>query len=456
MKDGVLGWFGIVRLGLVQASLGAIVVLTTSVLNRVMVVELALPAMVPGALVALHFALQVLRPRLGHGSDTGGRSSLWIIGGMAALAVGGLAAAVATAWMETDKPAGIGLAVVAFTLIGIGVGASGTTLLVLMAKCVAPSRRAAAATTVWVMMIVGFIVTTAVAGRLLDPYSASRLVLVSGAVSGIAFFLTVLAVWNVEPRGGDADATQPASETDQSSFREALWQVWAEPQARRFAIFVFISMLAYSAQDLILEPYAGTVFSYTPGQTTQLSSLQHGGVLVGMVLVAVLGSAVGGPLLGSMRMWTIGGCITSAAALFGLAVGSLMGPPWPLREVVFGLGVANGAYAVAAIGSMMSLAGSGRKQREGVRMGLWGAAQAIAFGLGGFVGTLASDIARILLGAAGSAYACVFAGEALLFLVSVGLTVRANGPQADETQASQPLPTATSGDVHARETPAYP
>ena len=60
-----LGWLGIVRLGLVQTALGAIVVLTTSTLNRVMVVELALPAILPGALVAMHYAVQILRPRLG-------------------------------------------------------------------------------------------------------------------------------------------------------------------------------------------------------------------------------------------------------------------------------------------------------------------------------------------------------------------------------------------------------
>ena len=69
-----LGWLGIVRLGLVQTALGAIVVLTTSTLNRVMVVELALPATLPGALVAMHYAVQVLRPRLGYGSDVSGRA----------------------------------------------------------------------------------------------------------------------------------------------------------------------------------------------------------------------------------------------------------------------------------------------------------------------------------------------------------------------------------------------
>jgi BCD family chlorophyll transporter-like MFS transporter len=89
-------WAGarIFRLGLVQAALGAVVVLTTSTLNRVMVVELALPALLPGLLVALHYAVQLTRPRMGHGSATvGGRRTPWILGGMAVLALGGRAAA---------------------------------------------------------------------------------------------------------------------------------------------------------------------------------------------------------------------------------------------------------------------------------------------------------------------------------------------------------------------------
>ena len=90
-----LGWGGIVRLGLVQTALGAIVVLTTSVMNRVMVVEYALPAMLPGILVALKDVLQLSRPRVGYGSDVGGRRTPWIVGGMAVLALGGVVAAVA-------------------------------------------------------------------------------------------------------------------------------------------------------------------------------------------------------------------------------------------------------------------------------------------------------------------------------------------------------------------------
>jgi MFS transporter, BCD family, chlorophyll transporter len=240
------GWGSIVRLGLVQACLGAVVVMTTSTLNRVMVVELALPALLPGMLVAMHYLVQVARPRMGYGSDMGRRRTPWIVGGMIVLAAGGALAAVATAWMGSDRLAGIVLAVLAFLLIGIGVSASGTSLLVLLAKRVDAPRRATAATIVWLMMIVGFAVTAGVAGKLLDPYSPARLIVVTAGVSLLAVLLTLIATWRLEGEASPEPAAPVAAPT-KPSFREALAQVWSEPVARRFTIFVFISMLAYSA-----------------------------------------------------------------------------------------------------------------------------------------------------------------------------------------------------------------
>lgn len=425
-----LTWLEIVRLGLVQTALGAIVVLTTSTLNRVMVVEIALPAIVPGLLVALHYAVQLFRPRLGHGSDVGGRRTPWIVGGMAILATGGVLAACATAWMTTNMVAGVALAAVAFLLIGVGVGAAGTTLLVLLAKRTDERRRPAAATIVWVMMIVGFILTAGFAGHLLDPFSPSRLVAVASGVAAVAMIVTLLAVWNIEGRAPSSRGTLSVSPSSQPSFGTALRDVWQEPQSRRFAVFIFISMIAYSAQDLILEPFAGVTFGYTPGETTKLSGIQNGGVLAGMIFVALTGSGIGGRRFGSLRMWTILGCVTSACALSGLVFAGLIGSEWPLRTNVFALGVANGMYAVAAIGSMMGLVDKGARSREGVRMGLWGAAQAIAFGLGGILGTLASDIARLVFDAPGFAYGAVFASEAMLFILAAMLAAAIGRPEA--------------------------
>jgi BCD family chlorophyll transporter-like MFS transporter len=428
MTRAPLGWFGIIRLGLVQTSLGAIVVLMTSTLNRVMVVEFAMPAILPGALVGLHYAVQLLRPVMGHGSDVGGRLTPWIIGGMAVLAGGGSLAAVATALMATSAVAGIALAALAFTLIGLGVAAAGTSLLVLLAKRVDARRKPAAATITWIMMIAGFIVTAGTAGHYLDPFSPARLVTVASVVSALALAVSTLAVWGVEGPSSAAAASVARSPRDATPFSVALRDVLAEPQSRRFAIFVAVSMLAYSAQDLILEPFAGLVFKLTPGETTKLSGLQHGGVLAGMLCVGALGSGVGGPRFGSMRMWAVGGCVGSALALASLSAAAFVGAGWPLRASVFALGLCNGIFAVAAIGSMMGLADSGRERREGTRMGVWGAAQAIAFGAGGFIGAAAVDVARLALSAAEYAYACVFLIEALLFLVSARLAATVCAP----------------------------
>ncbi|MBU8542863.1 MULTISPECIES: BCD family MFS transporter [Roseomonadaceae] len=413
-----LGWLGIVRLGLVQTALGAVVVLTTAALNRVMVVEHALPASLPGVLVALHYAVQMLRPRLGHGSDQGGRRTPWIIGGMAVLGLGGVLAAVATAWMGSALIPGIALAVLAFLLVGIGVGAAGTSLLVLLANRVAPARRPAAASLVWIMMIAGFVLTTAIAGRLLDPYEGTRLVAVSAGVSIIAFLLALLAVAGIE---GPTQAAPAASA--RTAFGPALKEVWAEPVARHFTIFVFVSMLAYSAQDLILEPFAGTVFGMSLGETTRLSSVQNGGVLAGMILAAVIGSLCGGRVA-VLRGCILAGCFAACALLVTLASAGMAGTRFPLREVFFALGLANGAFAAAAIAAMMQLVSQGHEGRQGVRMGMFGAAQAIAFGAGGLAGTVVLDLGRLLTGSAEGGYVTVFLADAGLFLAAAMLALR--------------------------------
>ena len=454
---GCIGWLGIARLGLVQAMLGAVVVLTTSTLNRVMVVELALPALLPGLLVALHYAVQLSRPRMGFGSDLGGRRTPWILGGMGVLASGGWAAAVATSWMAQDRSAGIALAVLAFALVGLGVSASGTSLLVLLAKRVQAPRRASAAALVWVMMIVGFAVTAGLAGHWLEPYTPQRLVGVSGVVSVVAVVITALALWGLEGHGQGAQVAV----REKPNFRAALTEIWQEPDARRFTIFVFVSMLAYSTQDLILEPFAGAVFGFTPGASTQLSGVQHAGTLTGMLLAALAGRRVAGVGLGSLRAWTVGGCIASALALLGLVLAGALAPHWPLRANVFVLGVANGAFSIAAIASMMGLASGGHtasaataaataggpSPREGTRMGLWGAAQAIGFAAGGLFGAAASDVARWLIGEQGSAYATVFFVEAGMFVVAAWLAAKVSGTASSTAAAappaSQPGPAGT-------------
>ena len=437
------GWIGVIRLGLVQTAIGAIVVLTTSTLNRVMVVELALPAVLPGALVGWHYAVQMARPRWGYGADMGRARAPWIIGGMGVLSLGAVGAAGAAALMQASLFAGVVAAVLAFALIGAGVGAAGTNLLALLAIRTAPDRKAAAAAIVWIMMIFGFVLTAGVAGAMLDPFSMGRLFVVACAVAGSAFVLTLLALAGMETRGRAAVTEEDLQRADTvAGFRAALQEIWNEPQARRFTVFVFVSMLAYSAQDLILEPFAGLIYGMTPGESTKLAGVQNGGVLLGMIVTAIVGTVIGKSRAGFMRRWTMGGCLASALALAALTAAAIVGPAWPLPPSVFFLGLSNGAFAVAAIGSMMTLASSGRKSREGTRMGLWGASQAIAFGVGGFIGALALDLARMAFQDVGFSFAIVFALEAATFVVAAGLALWVGRTSADEMR----LPAMPAGE----------
>jgi BCD family chlorophyll transporter-like MFS transporter len=114
-------------------------------------------------------------------------------------------------------------------------------------------------------------------------------------------------------------------------------------------------------------------------------------------------------------------------------VSSALSEQWPLQANVVFLGVANGAFSIAAIATMMRLAGEGGPGREGTRMGLWGAAQAAAFGLGGLLGTAASDLAHALWGEQRTAYAAVFGMQALMFAVSAAVASRLRGGSVQRT-----------------------
>lgn len=445
--SGLREWISILRLGLVQTALGGIVVLCLSVFNRVMTVELALAATLPGALVTLHHVVQLSRPRWGYGADVGGRRTPWIVGGMAVLALGSVVAALATAWSATSITLGLAVGVLGYLLIGVGVGAAGTNLLALLAWGVSPHRRAAAAATVWLMMIVGFILTTAITGQLLDPFSLGRLISVTTGVAVIGFVLSVVAILGVERAFSRARGQEKAPEEDKPAFKDVFREIWADPKARAFTIFVAVAMLAYGMQDLILEPFAGKVFGFSPGESTQLSSSQYQGAFFGMILSGALAGRRG-DRFGSIRTWTFGGCAFSGVALIGLSGASFF-PQWPLRENVLALGFFNGIFAIAAISWMMTLAGGGKTPREGSRMGLWGAAQAVGTSLGAFLGASSVDVVSLVANAdTATPFVVVFGLEGLIF-IAAGLYAlrmeRTSHIQKDTVGATNALTLAAVG-----------
>lgn len=414
-KASGIGWFAIVRLGAVQAAIGAIVMLATSLLNRVMVVEYMISASVPAALVAWHYGVQLSRPVWGHNSDRSAYRSSWIIGGMGVLALGTMISVDATIMMSSGGIFPVILAIAGFSMIGLGVGMSGTALLALLASRVSIARKPAAAAISWTMMVAGIVVAAGVSGSYLDPFSDARLAIVTSLVVLAAFSVAALALRGLE-RGSEPVAA--ASGHTNLPLTAVIQNIWEDSQARRFTYFVFISMLAYSMQDLILEPFAGFVFHMTPGESTKLAGVQHSGILLGMLISGAGGSILARKFGQNPRFWIILGCFSSAIMLVGLSFAAKIGPAWPLKANVFALGVANGIFAVAAVGAMLQLASDGKASGEGARMGVWGAAQAIAFGTGGLLGAIIVDQLRARIGQDSIAFQTVFAVEAAMFVLA--------------------------------------
>ena len=129
-----------------------------------------------------------------------------------------------------------------------------------------------------------------------------------------------------------------------------------------------------------------------------------------MLLTAMLSTRVG-----SLAGWARGGCIASAIALLAIAMSPMAGSVLLLRAALFSLGVANGVFAIGAIGSMMSLSTAADQSQTGVRMGVFGASQAIAMAAGGMLGAGASDVMRAYFNSDQLGYGSVFVMEAALF-----------------------------------------
>ncbi len=395
-----LGWGNLIRLCLVNAAIGGMAALPVNLFNRLMTVELALPALLPGLLVALHYAVQLSRPVWGHRSDRGGRRTPFVLGGMAALGLAVTLAAWTVGLAATSLVPALILWALAYAMIGFGIGAAGTSFLALLAAAAPEQRRGAAATLAWLMLIAGAIAGSVGVGAALDPYSPERLTAVVAIACLAAFALTCAGVIGIEGRIG------PMSAPAETQLGAALRTAWANRRARSFTGFVFLSILAFYLSELVFEPFAGHVHGLAPDDSTNLSGGKDGAALLGMIAAGVLSTF----RLGSLRFWAIAGCGISAAGLLALGGGL------PLIPATVTLGLGNGLFVVGAIGSMMRLA-SEDAGATGTRMGVFGAAQAIAAGLAGLIATGTLDALRWVLDDA-AAYGALFAAEAALFALA--------------------------------------
>ena len=429
-----MNWFSILRLGLIQLCIGSSVVIPLSTLNRLMKVELALPATIAGFLIALHYAVQLTRVNWGYLSDKTQNRSQWIIFGMLILGIGGVLASASIPLIESNFAYGIMLALFSYTLIGFGVGAAGTPLLALLASYSSKSQKGLAASITFLMMILGLAITGITAGIILDPYSHQKLIKITASLAIITNILSFLSLKNLEKSlRNNADARTPNAINFDVPFLEGIKKVWMEREARLFTIFIFISMGAFSMQDPILEPFAGEVFGFAVGESTKLDGFHKIGTLIGIILIILclskfrIGfgslSIVKNERLGSEKFWLITGCLFSALSLIIISVlGLTYRDPGILNSVVFLFGISNGVFTAGILGTMLHLASRGSDgNNTGTRMGIWGAAQAYATMIAVFFSTVLVDILGLMMNSLPSVYGIVFLTAASFFIAAAFL-----------------------------------
>ena len=429
-----MNWFSIFRLGLVQLCIGSSVVIPLSTLNRLMKVELALPATIAGFLIALHYAVQLTRVNWGHLSDKSRNRSQWIVLGMLILGIGGILASASIPLIESRFSYGIMLALLSYSLIGFGVGAAGTPLLALLATYSSKSQKGFAASITFLMMILGLAITGITVGIILDPYSHQKLIKITSSLAIITNIISFLSLRKLERSlQNSSNALTPNTINSDVPIFEGIKKVWMERDARLFTIFIFISMGAFSMQDPILEPFAGEVFGFTVGESTKLDGFHKIGTLIGIISIVLclskfrIGfgslSIVKNERLGSEKLWLITGCLLSALSLFIISLLALtFTEPNLLNSVVFIFGISNGVFTAGVLGTMLHLASRGSSDnKEGTRMGIWGAAQAYATMIAVFFSTLLVDILGLIMTSLPSVYGIVFLTAASFFIASAYL-----------------------------------
>ena len=141
---------------------------------------------------------------------------------------------------------GFSLAILAYTLIGVGVGAGGTSALALLASGVAPQRRAAAAALTWIMMVGGDRgLRPSPVGGIAQTFSRERLLVVAGGLAAVA--VGGCRCWRPSGwNGRRASSAMLPRAGRRPIYGAAIREIWDETAARRFTVFIFfVSMIAF-------------------------------------------------------------------------------------------------------------------------------------------------------------------------------------------------------------------
>jgi MFS transporter, BCD family, chlorophyll transporter len=412
----------ILRLSLFQVSVGMCAVLLTGTLNRVMIVELKMSSALVALMVSIPLLFAPLRALIGHKSDThrsvlGWKRVPYIWFGTL-MQFGGLAILPFALLIMSGGGVGAPLigqvgAALGFLLVGAGMHTTQTAGLALATDLASEAKAPRVVALLYVMLLVGMMISALVIGRLLINFTPTHLVQIVQGVAALTVILNVAALWKQEAR----DPNRTAIAIKHPEFRT----VWAAfigvPATRRLLIAIGLGAAAFAMQDVLLEPYGGQVLGLSVGATTSLTALWAIGTLAGFALAAKSLTSGSDP----HRLAGNGGVAGMAAFLMII----FAAPTQSVGLLCIGaaiMGFGGGLFSVGTLTAAMSLSKDGQ---SGLALGAWGAVSATCAGTAILLGGLLRDA---IAGASG--YTTVYLTEIALLLamlVAIGPLVRRVG-----------------------------
>lgn len=437
----------LLRLSLFQISVGMAAVMLLGTLNRVMIVELSVEAVIVATMIAIPVLVAPFRALLGFQSDNYRSAigwkrvpylwfgTLWQFGGLAIMPMALLVLAGDTAIVATDF--GKAAAGLAFLLTGLGMHMTQTAGLALAADRATEETRAKVVSLLYVMYLVGMGISAVIIGTLLRNYTALLLVQVVQGAAVVTMVLNVIALWKQE-------RLSPMTTEQRTAPKPVFFNAWRdfskENDVGRLILTIFLGTMAFNMQDVLLEPYGGEILGLSVSATTLLTAMWAMGALLGLGLAARWLSSGIDPYRMAGR-----GVVFGLFAFCAVLLSAPMASPVLFFAGATLIGLGGGLFAVSTLTAAMTIKVNGYAGR-GLALGVWGAAQATGAGLSIFIGGAIRDVVNTAAnsGALGTTltapsigYSAVYQLEIIMLfitLIALGPLVRARPLTSEKPQ----------------------
>ena len=417
-----------IQLGMVHVAVAMTLVPINSTLNRVMIKELAISATLVALLASLPYLFSPIQVAIGSFSD---RHPLWGLRRTPYIALGlclcvlGVVLSPQTAFLISKNWwVGVGVGLLTFGAWGMGFNFASVSYLSLASDLSGEKGRGKTIAIMWFMMITGIIFTAITLSQLVDPFTPEALERAFWMIGVAALLLGVLGLIKLEPR---SKSEVPAG-SDSYSWRKLFGAVFENRQATLFFWYLVILLAAILGQDILLEPFGGEAFGMSVKETTRITSIWGGCVLIALLVAGALETRISKQLV---ARWGAG------IALLGFILIALSGVF--VNQVLFytgvvSLGIGTGLATVSNLSLMLDMTTA---EKVGLFIGVWGMANALSRLIGTILGGLVRDMVSQVALSPLAGYIVVFGIEAAMLVVSL-ILLRYINVSAFRLQAEEP------------------